>query len=152
MLSHVQLCNPRGCSPPDSSVHGIFQAKLLEWVFALFFLMLFYGILSLYLFIPVIVFWSLVVDSQWQDNTTVKNISCFLLSNYILVFLKITKKKKKVWDLSQEKLNACFVVKKKNWLLDYIRLAKIQKASRNLITKCIKYLVNIKEYLFISEI
>ena len=26
------LCNPMDCSPPDSSVHGILQARLLEWV------------------------------------------------------------------------------------------------------------------------
>ena len=26
------LCNPMNCSPPGSSVHGILQAKLLEWV------------------------------------------------------------------------------------------------------------------------
>ena len=26
------LCDPTGCSPPDSSVHGIFQARILEWV------------------------------------------------------------------------------------------------------------------------
>ena len=26
------LCNPMDCSPPGSSVHGIFQAKILEWV------------------------------------------------------------------------------------------------------------------------
>ena len=26
------LCNPMDCSPPGSSVHGIFQARLLEWV------------------------------------------------------------------------------------------------------------------------
>ena len=26
------LCNPMNCSLPDSSVHGIFQAKILEWV------------------------------------------------------------------------------------------------------------------------
>ena len=25
------LCNPMDCSPPDSSVHGIFQAEILEW-------------------------------------------------------------------------------------------------------------------------
>ena len=32
----AQLCltlgNPMDCSPPDSSVHGIFQARVLEWV------------------------------------------------------------------------------------------------------------------------
>ena len=26
------LCNPMGCSPSDSSVHGILQARILEWV------------------------------------------------------------------------------------------------------------------------
>ena len=26
------LCDPRDCSLPGSSVHGIFQARLLEWV------------------------------------------------------------------------------------------------------------------------
>ena len=26
------LCDPMGCSPPGSSVHGIFQAGVLEWV------------------------------------------------------------------------------------------------------------------------
>jgi len=32
MLSCVQLCEPLDSSPPCSSVHGIFQAKILEWV------------------------------------------------------------------------------------------------------------------------
>ena len=26
------LCDPRDCSPPASSVHGILQARILEWV------------------------------------------------------------------------------------------------------------------------
>ena len=26
------LCNPMDCSPPGSSVHGILQARMLEWV------------------------------------------------------------------------------------------------------------------------
>ena len=26
------LCDPMNCSLPDSSVHGIFQARILEWV------------------------------------------------------------------------------------------------------------------------
>ena len=26
------LCDPMDCSPPDFSVHGIFQARVLEWV------------------------------------------------------------------------------------------------------------------------
>ena len=31
-FSCVQLCNCMDCSPPGSSVHGILQARLLEWV------------------------------------------------------------------------------------------------------------------------
>ena len=26
------LCDPTDCSPPGSSVHGILQARILEWV------------------------------------------------------------------------------------------------------------------------
>ena len=26
------LCDPMGCSSPDSSAHRIFQARILEWV------------------------------------------------------------------------------------------------------------------------
>ena len=36
VCAHVQscpnLCEPRDCSPPGSSVHGIFQGGILEWV------------------------------------------------------------------------------------------------------------------------
>ena len=33
MFYHSVLCNfLRPCSPPDSSVHGISQARILEWV------------------------------------------------------------------------------------------------------------------------
>ena len=28
----LTLCDPVDCSPPGSSVHGIFQAKVLDWV------------------------------------------------------------------------------------------------------------------------
>ena len=30
--SCLTLCEPMGCSLPGSSVHGIFQARVLEWV------------------------------------------------------------------------------------------------------------------------
>ena len=30
--SCLTLCDPRDCSPPDCSVHGISQARILEWV------------------------------------------------------------------------------------------------------------------------
>ena len=32
VLSRFSLCNPVSCSPPGSSVHGILQARILEWV------------------------------------------------------------------------------------------------------------------------
>ena len=36
MCVHAQLClilyDPVDCSPPGSSVHGIFQVRILEWV------------------------------------------------------------------------------------------------------------------------
>ena len=28
----LTLCNPMDCSPPGFSVHGILQARILEWV------------------------------------------------------------------------------------------------------------------------
>ena len=33
-VSHsvVSLCDPMGCGPPGCSDHGIFQARILEWV------------------------------------------------------------------------------------------------------------------------
>ena len=30
--SSMTLCDPMDCSLPASSIHGIFQAKVLEWV------------------------------------------------------------------------------------------------------------------------
>ena len=30
--SCLNLCDPTDCSPPGSSVHGILQARILEWV------------------------------------------------------------------------------------------------------------------------
>ena len=30
--SCLTLCDPMNCSPPDSSVRGILQARILEWV------------------------------------------------------------------------------------------------------------------------
>ena len=36
LLSYVQLCDPVDCSLAGCSVHGILQARILEWV-AIFF-------------------------------------------------------------------------------------------------------------------
>ena len=32
MLSHVWLCDSMDYRPPDFSVHGIFQSRILEWI------------------------------------------------------------------------------------------------------------------------
>ena len=32
LQSFLTLCDPMDCSPPGSSVHGILQARILEWV------------------------------------------------------------------------------------------------------------------------
>ena len=32
LLTRFQLCDPMDCSPPSSFVHGVFQARILEWV------------------------------------------------------------------------------------------------------------------------
>ena len=32
LLSCVPLCDPTDCRPPGSSIHGILQARMLEWV------------------------------------------------------------------------------------------------------------------------
>ena len=32
LQSFLILCDPMDCSPPSSSVHGILQARILEWV------------------------------------------------------------------------------------------------------------------------
>ena len=31
LQSHLTLCDPMDCSPPDPSVHGILQARILDW-------------------------------------------------------------------------------------------------------------------------
>ena len=37
VLSRGRLCDPMDCGPPGSSVHGIFKARILEWVAISFF-------------------------------------------------------------------------------------------------------------------
>ena len=32
LQSCLTLCDPMDCSPPGTSVHGIFQARILEWI------------------------------------------------------------------------------------------------------------------------
>ena len=32
LVTQLCLCDPLDCSPPGSTVHGILQARILEWV------------------------------------------------------------------------------------------------------------------------
>ena len=45
------LCDPMDCSPPGSSVHGIFQARVLEWVAIAFSTMIYIRECSAYVFL-----------------------------------------------------------------------------------------------------
>ena len=47
------LCNPMDCSPPGSSVHGVFQVKLLECVAISYF----YIFIFIYIFIYIFIFY-----------------------------------------------------------------------------------------------
>ena len=78
LLNHIWLCEPMDGSPPGSSVRGIFQARILEWVAMPF-----------------------SSGSSWpRDQTWVSRISgrqiLYHLSVYLCaIFQKIVKKKKK---------------------------------------------------------
>jgi len=57
--SYPTLSNPMGCSLPGSSIHGIFQVRLLEWVAIAFSTILFMN--SSYK--PVIPWWALMAKN-----------------------------------------------------------------------------------------
>ena len=59
-LPCLTLCDPMDCRPPGSSVHGVFQAKVLEWVAISF----------------------CTVSSQPRDRTHVSHVS--LIGRWIL--------------------------------------------------------------------
>ena len=54
--SCLTLSNPMDCSPPGSSIHGIFQARVLEWVDIAFsgsFLVIYFIYNSMYMSVPI---------------------------------------------------------------------------------------------------
>ena len=71
---YLTLSHPRDCSPPGSSIHGIFQGRVLEWVAISFFnFCLSHGFISLnfcgYYFILFILFVILLsILSQKFEN------------------------------------------------------------------------------------
>ena len=67
-LSHVQFGDPMDCSLPGSSIHRIFQARILEWVaiaFSKFFMLSFLNFLVCFLS-PV--GWTPDTASQWEER------------------------------------------------------------------------------------
>ena len=42
------LCDPMDCSPPGSSIHGVFQARVLEWGAISFSIIAFYQTIVIY--------------------------------------------------------------------------------------------------------
>ena len=51
--SCLTLCNPIDCSPPGSSVHGILQARIVEWV-AISFSKIIFWAMSFELFLQIL--------------------------------------------------------------------------------------------------
>ena len=83
VYAHTQewltLCDPVDCSPPGSSVHGIFQARILEWV---------------------AISYSMGC-SQPRDQTCISSVSC--IGRQILYHWATWE----AWDLSRRSKNWC---------------------------------------------
>ena len=85
------LCDPMDCSPPGSSIHGIFQARVLEWGAIAFSVVMLYNHLILCCLLPLLpsVFPSIKVYSNesvlhigWSFNFStdlLMKIQCFAL-------------------------------------------------------------------------
>ena len=68
--SHPTLSNPTGYSPPGSSVHGILQARALEWVATVFSDVpsyLFSNHISIFS-TEIIKIWDIVFSHQYNEN------------------------------------------------------------------------------------
>ena len=65
--THAQSCDPMDCSPPGSSVHGLFQARILEWVAISFSLENIFNLDSLKLILD---FWESVFQREfgWRSH------------------------------------------------------------------------------------
>ena len=69
-LSHVWLCDPVDCRPPGSSVHGILQARILEWI-AIPFSIFLNG--SIYLYLA-------TIEMEQQDTLCEEFLNCFYIN------------------------------------------------------------------------
>ena len=68
---HLTLCNAMDCSPPGSSVHAIFQARVLAWVVIAFIYIYIYSIhLVKAMVFPVVVYgcesWTVKKAERWK--------------------------------------------------------------------------------------
>ena len=107
--SCLTLCDPMNCSPPGSSVHRIFQARVLEWVASAF-----SG-----------VFCYLVENEHTHPYSSIfsvpQNRGSFIIRKF-LSFLKMKSFKNKYWEIflllysSAEKM-MCYLRKCLFWLV-----------------------------------
>ena len=87
------LHDPTDCSLPGSSVHGIFQARVLEWVaiaFSKFFFMLhiYNSIYKYYIYINYIYIYISLKIYQVRDSLFEEQMKMFTYTNYL--FCRVT--------------------------------------------------------------
>ena len=111
LFSCVWLCDPTDCSPSGSSVHGIFQARILEWVE----LSLCTHLLELFLicniWIPMPIFW-LVTKTEWPKKKNLHKIystelgtsGTSLMVRRLRVHLSVRGTWSLVWELGSHRL------------------------------------------------
>ena len=94
LLSRPALCNPMDCGPPGSSVHGIFQARILKWVAISF---------SISIYTCVCVCVCVCVYNGPVVNT------CFV-SSFILSMVKNTRNSQEAYNPIDERTNTQEVI------------------------------------------
>ena len=72
---YLTLHDPMDCNPPDSSIHGIFQARVLEWGAIAFSVKLLYGVSF-----PCFLSWSLPALICIPDAVHTSSCYCSILS------------------------------------------------------------------------
>ena len=80
--SRLTLSNPMDCSLPGSSIHGIFQARVLEWgaiVFSVCFIEYIYCIISIFYFVNPL-FICVPISSETVQS---ESISCSVVSDSV---------------------------------------------------------------------
>ena len=87
------LCNPMACSPPGSSVHGILQARILEWVVMPFSIFLFslstLKVIILCSWLSLLLMWNQLLIYLLLINILVFLPGCFG-NNCVFVFWSFT--------------------------------------------------------------